>query len=366
MWMLTLHEKGQLDPALKGDVARLLRNSPYPALRNKALAAFPPPGRLDTKKLPSLQALAGRKGDVARGRQLLAASLKNDLQCLKCHSVRGIGGQVGPDLSMIGKKASMENLLESILYPSKAIADQYLNWQIETTRGIALTGLLVEETADSITLRDGNGKDTKIAKKDIETRVKNPKSLMPEDLVAYMTEDDLVDLVACLAELKTPALTVDAWHIVGPFDNGPDDAGLDVVYPPEKAVDLKGSYRGKSGPIRWETVRPNTQGYVDLMAHFAGHSDNIVSYLYQEIDSPEDQEATLLLGADDGCKLWVNDHLVHTDRQHRAAAPAQDAIKLRLRKGSNRILLKINNGNGPHGFYFTLLAEQELKRAPDR
>jgi putative heme-binding domain-containing protein len=365
-WMLALHEKGQLDPSLKSDVARLLRNSPYPDLRNKALVAFPPPGRLDLKKLPSITVLAARKGDAARGGQLLVASLKNDLQCLKCHSVRGVGGQVGPDLSMIGKKASKENLFESILYPSKAVADQFINWQIETNKGLSLSGLLVEETADSVTLRDGNGKDTKIAKKDIESRTKGAKSLMPEDLLVYMTEDDLVDLVACLFELKTPALTVDSWHIAGPFDNGEGDTGLDEVYPPEKEVDLKGVYRGKLGRVQWRTVRPDAGGYVDLAAHFAGQSDNIVSYLYQEIESPADQEATLLLGADDGCKLWVNGQLVHSDRQHRAAAPAQDTVGLRLRKGVNRVLLKICNGGGPHGFYFTLLAEQELKRVVSR
>jgi putative heme-binding domain-containing protein len=253
-WMLGLHQQGKLDPSLKGDVARLLRNSPYPDLRNKALVAFPPPGRLDPKKLPPITALASRKGDVARGQQLLAASLKNDLQCLKCHSVRGLGGQVGPDLSMIGKKASKENLFESILYPSKAVADQFINWQIDTTRGLSLSGLLVQETADSVTLRDGNGKDTKIAKKDIDSRTKNAKSLMPEDLVVYMTEDDLVDLVACLFELKTPALTVDSWHIAGPFHNGEGDSGLDEVYPPEKGVDLKGVYRGKLGRVEWRSV----------------------------------------------------------------------------------------------------------------
>ena len=62
---------------------------------------------------------------------MLDASLTSEAQCLKCHTVRGIGGQVGPDLSMIGKKASRENLFESILLPSKAIADQYVQWQIE-------------------------------------------------------------------------------------------------------------------------------------------------------------------------------------------------------------------------------------------
>ena len=69
-----------------------------------------------------------------RGKQLLAASLKGETQCLRCHTVRGVGGNIGPDLSMIGKKASRENLFESILLPSKAIADQYLQWKIENDR----------------------------------------------------------------------------------------------------------------------------------------------------------------------------------------------------------------------------------------
>jgi putative membrane-bound dehydrogenase-like protein len=201
-WLLTLNENGDLDPALKDDTARLLRNSSYTDLRNKAMIAFPPPGRLDPKKLPLPADLAKRHGDADRGRKLLAASVKNDLQCLKCHTVLGKGGNVGPDLSAIGKKASRDNLFESILFPSKAIADQYVVWVVETKKGTSLTGLLVEETADSLTLRDGNGKDTKIARPDIETREKSPKSLMPEDLLVYMTEQDLVDMVEYLLTLK--------------------------------------------------------------------------------------------------------------------------------------------------------------------
>ncbi len=201
-WLLELHSRKELPGDLVADAGRLLRNSPYVDLRNRALIAFPPPARLDPKKLPSIATLVARTGDAERGKQLIAASAKNDMQCLKCHTIQGAGGQIGPDLSLIGKKASKENLLESILQPSKAIADQYLTWQIETKKGLSLTGLLVEETPTTVTLRDGNGKDTKIDKKDIDSREKSPKSLMPEDLLAYMTEDDLVDIVAYLFGLK--------------------------------------------------------------------------------------------------------------------------------------------------------------------
>jgi putative heme-binding domain-containing protein len=362
VWLLEQEAKKQLPEALRPQVARLLRNSPHQDLRNRALLAFPAPGKLDPKKLPSLASLAARRGDASRGKQFLAVSAKNDVQCLKCHTVRGVGGAIGPDLSVIGKKASRENLFESILYPSKAIADQYVQWQVETKKGQVLSGLIVEETPDFVTLRDANGKDTKIDKKEIDSRTKSPKSLMPEDLLAYMTEDDLVDMVEYLFALKTPALSMDFWRVAGPFDNGEGDSGLDKVFPPEKSIDPKATYDGKSGKVTWRTVKPDGQGYVDLQAFFAGNSNNIVSYLYRDVESPADQEATVLLGTDDCSKLWVNDELVHINSQHRAAAPEQDSVKVKLKKGTNRILLKITNGDGAHGFYLTLLAEQELKR----
>src|SRR5262245_39047460 len=138
-------------------------------MRNKALTAFPAPGKLDPKKLPSVAALATMRGDANRGKRILADSLKGNLQCLKCHTVRGVGGQIGPDLSMIGKKASRENLFESILYPSKAIADQYVQYQVTTAAGLTVTGLLIEETPAQVIIRDANGKDTVIKKEDIRS-----------------------------------------------------------------------------------------------------------------------------------------------------------------------------------------------------
>src|SRR5262245_40744790 len=335
-------------------------------MRNKALTAFPAPGKLDPKKLPSVAALATMRGDANRGKRILADSLKGNLQCLKCHTVRGVGGQIGPDLSMIGKKASRENLFESILYPSKAIADQYVTWTVETTKGVSVQGLLVEETAEAVVLRDAEGRDTRVSKKEIDSRNKSLKSLMPEDVLVHFKGDDLVDLVEYLLTLQTPALALDSWQIVGPFDNGSAMQGFDRVFAPEKAIDLSATYDGKHGKVAWRTVKPNAAGYVDLASHFVGKSNQIVSYLTREIVSPIEQVATILLGTDDGAKLWLHGELVFTSRQIRAAAPEQDRVKVKLRKGANRILLKINDGDGPHGFYFTLLSEQEVKPAATR
>ena len=58
-------------------------------------------------------------------------------------------------------------------------------------------------------------------------------------------EDDLVDVTEYMLGLKTPALAVPAWSIVGPFDNGTGDSGLDRDFGLEKGVDLAAQYQGK-------------------------------------------------------------------------------------------------------------------------
>jgi hypothetical protein len=44
-----------------------------------------------------------------------------------------------------------------------------------------------------------------------------------------------------------------------------------------------------------------------------------------------------------------------------SAVPEREAIKVKLKPGKNELLMKIANGNNPHGFYMTILSEQELK-----
>ncbi|HEX5270161.1 MAG TPA: PVC-type heme-binding CxxCH protein, partial [Gemmataceae bacterium] len=75
-WLLEINDRKQLPEELKKGAAIVLRNSQFPDLRNRAMIAFPPPGKIDPKKLPSIAVLATRKGDAARGKSVLAASLK--------------------------------------------------------------------------------------------------------------------------------------------------------------------------------------------------------------------------------------------------------------------------------------------------
>jgi hypothetical protein len=58
--------------------------------------------------------------------------------------------------------------------------------------------------------------------------------------------------------------------------------------------------------------------------------------------------------------------VVLTTTATRSAAPEQESVKVRLKKGTNRVVVKIYNGSGPHGLYFTVLSEQELKLVPTK
>jgi putative membrane-bound dehydrogenase-like protein len=364
-WLLASHSKMELPETLVAAAGRLLRNSPYQDIANAAKLAFPAPGKLDPKKLPAVAEIARRGGDPARGKQVWDGSAAGAAQCAKCHMVRGVGGQVGPDLSMIGKKASRENLLESILMPSKAIADQYIQYQVTTTAEVTVSGLLIADSPQSITLRDANGKDTTIAKKDIEGEIRKLKvSIMPEDIVAALTEDELVNLVAYLLTLQTASLTPDSFAIVGPFNADSMNAALDAQSGPEKAAfNPKATFPSKRGELTWRSIRPDGKGYFDLAALYGDAGTNSASYMYAEIESPLDQDGEVLLGADDGSRLWINGAAVFENRDSLAAAPERHHIAVKLKKGVNTVLLKVANGNNPHGFYFTLTSKDETKLA---
>ena len=159
----------------------------------------------------------------------------------------------------------------------------------------------------------------------------------------------------------THSLSFDSWQVAGPFD-GVRGAGLEAAYPPEQGVDLHASYRGKSGAVRWQRFAADDRGYLDLLQS-SSDGDDVVCYAYREFDSPAEQEATVLLGSDDGARLWVNGALVYTHRAGRSAVPDEDAVPVRLKQGRNRLLLKVINEKGEHGFYLRVESPQALRAA---
>jgi quinoprotein glucose dehydrogenase len=143
------------------------------------------------------EALAG--GDAESGRQLFFD--KTDLSCLRCHKVHGTGGEVGPDLSGIGKKQKRDYLLESIVDPNKQIAKGFETVVLTLTSGQVKSGIFKSEDQKEVRLVTPEGQTLVIRKDQIEERSRGP-SAMPADLVQKMSRAELRDLVEFLATLE--------------------------------------------------------------------------------------------------------------------------------------------------------------------
>ena len=149
---------------------------------------------VDARQLLSLP------GNIDRGREFFFKAAA--VSCKNCHKVGKQGGEVGPDLTQIGKKLKPAALLESVLEPSKTIDPKYVTYLVETDEGRVFSGLLKERTDEKVTLIDGTGKLIEMDPDSIEVLVPQQKSLMPDLLFRDMTAEQLADLIAFLSSLK--------------------------------------------------------------------------------------------------------------------------------------------------------------------
>jgi putative heme-binding domain-containing protein len=117
--------------------------------------------------------------------------------CAKCHKLFGQGGQVGPDLTTF-KRDDVSNMLIHIVNPSAEIREGYETMVVTTTEGRTLIGLLVDRDNQVVILRGADGQNITVPKKDIEEMAAQRKSLMPEDLLKNLKEQQVRDLFAYL------------------------------------------------------------------------------------------------------------------------------------------------------------------------
>ena len=187
---------GEVPPALHLDLfeAAAKRDSPEIKQKLPGIRAARGQGRLG----PWRECFEG--GDAARGREIF--SEKAEAGCLRCHKVRGGGGDVGPDLSGIGARRDRVVILKAILFPNDDLAPGYESAALKLKDGRELVGIVTSEDGQSVMLRAlADGQSTKIAVAEIVQRTRLP-SAMPEGLGAVLGKRDLRDVVEFLAGQK--------------------------------------------------------------------------------------------------------------------------------------------------------------------
>ena len=147
-----------------------------------------------------LQAVASElPADVALGRGLYAKT------CAQCHTLFGVGGKIGPDLTG-SNRGNLDYLLENMLDPSAVIPKEYAVTLFELNSGRFVTGILKEETAAAFTVVTANETLT-IPRNEVTARQLTQQSMMPEDQLKPMSEHEVRSLVAYLqSPTQTPLM----------------------------------------------------------------------------------------------------------------------------------------------------------------
>jgi len=140
-----------------------------------------------------------KDGDARRGEAVFHAQ---KTLCAVCHRVGNKGGQVGPDLSRIGRIRTTRDLLESIVYPSSSIARDFESYSVDTKDGETHVGVILRESDDELQIAVASGQPMRLARKFVSEVRANPLSLMPQGLDQAMSRKELADLIAYLKSLK--------------------------------------------------------------------------------------------------------------------------------------------------------------------
>ena len=98
-------------------------------------------------------------------------------------------------------------LLESVLFPSAGISHNYESYVAALVDGTVLTGLMISQTPDSVTIRNTEAIDRTVKRSEIEELKKQTISLMPADIQKTMTAAELVDVIEYLTTLRRATVT---------------------------------------------------------------------------------------------------------------------------------------------------------------
>jgi putative heme-binding domain-containing protein len=180
-----------------------LRDEARRSLRLAGLRPGPTEAKPPATDVAAWQKLLATGGNSAAGRRMFFNPV--GARCYMCHSHAGRGGIVGPELTNIGSSTTRDKIVASIIQPSLEIAPDYLPWTLVTDDGKVYTGLRLPQPGDDgkESYFDSGAQVFTLSSEAIAERQAAAKSIMPENLQATLSIDDLRDIVAFLSSTST-------------------------------------------------------------------------------------------------------------------------------------------------------------------
>lgn len=278
------------------------------------------------EEMDQLVADVASKGNAERGERILRRA---ELSCMKCHSIAGAAGGVGPDLSSVGLSAPVDYVINSILVPDQAIKEQFHTLVVATNDGQVFQGIVTDKDESKVVLRQATG-ELKIVPTSTIDESKEGGSLMPKGLANLLTRDEFLDLVRFLSELGKPGPyaihsepTIQRWRLMKPV---PEDLSRfpDVGAFVSKVRD--------SDPSAWVPAYGLSTGEVPI-DEFAATAGSRVLYLRGEIEVSSAGAIQVDLGSMHGVDAWLDD---------KEGGPGQRRFTWDAKPGTHTITLRID------------------------
>lgn len=137
----------------------------------------------------------GKYGSRESGVQVFAKA-----QCNSCHKMNTTGTGFGPDLTSVTRRFTRSEFLESTLFPSHVISDQYSSKKVLTTSGQVYTGI-VAQTPKGISIRTKENKEILVPKDEIDEVLPSKVSAMPAGLLDKLSPTEIRDLLCYIGYL---------------------------------------------------------------------------------------------------------------------------------------------------------------------
>jgi putative membrane-bound dehydrogenase-like protein len=176
----------------------------FPEPTQKAADAFLATLNTDAaKQAAHLDALLGELqklgGDQRRGQAVFNGT---KAACAACHRIGYLGGNVGPELTEIGKARTERDLLEAIVYPSASFVRSYEPTLVTLKEGEQINGLVKRETPEEILLATGPGAEQRLRRSEVTELQPGTISVMPGGLDEQLTRQELADLLRFMKDVR--------------------------------------------------------------------------------------------------------------------------------------------------------------------
>ncbi len=159
---------------------------------------------------------------------------------------------------------------------------------------------------------------------------------------ASRSDDKAVKDAAAEALARWPAVYCTTWLFSGPYkQEGKKHTDLfEIEFPPEKT----------DADVQWTELNPNRKEKSVIELHRRMKDTDCCGYVKAVVIAEKEQEVQLLLGSDDGLKVWINGKVVHANNATRACNCGEDKAQATLAKGENTLLIKVTQGGADWSF----------------